>query len=518
MSSATNQAFLTSESKKKSESQFWRNEFMAKKINGLSYLKIIRPVNTSNYEPKSRLNRVPSYNQEIIEDSNEQREMFLSLLYSDAIHIHAGDASTIVIANEEGYVLIFNLNEIKDDETYEIYRLLKSPATKVLKKGKETLIMLKKNGWCLNGPYFDISIAKKMLNMFDEDEDMDLKMSIEMSTEDINRLIYDLKNAFKQFRELAPKANKTIDLEMNCIDAVVEMELTGVYVNRDLLKLTNTDYLKHINPITNRIHANINQVGSATGRITTSNPNIQNVPRERQIRECFQAEKDKLLVIGDYSQIELRIVAEISGDELMLKSLKEGKDMHSLTASIVLDKDFNKVSNDERQVAKAINYGLLYGMGVESLINYAKQYKISLTKEDAIMFRSAFFRNYKGIRGWHNNAAASKARATRSLGGRERVWPATPASQVLCNSKVQSTTSDITKRALFCLIEERKFYDLNFKIINVVHDEILLETPVGTDKGAKEVLERAMVRAGRYYLKNVPVAANVVIGKDWTAK
>src|SRR5262249_46297468 len=159
-----------------------------------------------------------------------------------------------------------------------------------------------------------------------------------------------------------------------------------------------------------------NQLGSQAGRMSCSDPNMQQLPRDKAYRRCVAAPPARALVKADYSQIELRIAARITGDRRMLGAYAKGEDLHTLTARRMTGKQ--EVSKEERQVAKPVNFGLIYGMGAKALCGKAKSdYGIDLSLEQAEAYRRAFFRTYAGVRRWHRSFAEGTVE-TRTLAGR----------------------------------------------------------------------------------------------------
>lgn len=278
-----------------------------------------------------------------------------------------------------------------------------------------------------------------------------------------------------------------------------------------------SSYEKYVNPLTGRIHSEYYQMGTSTGRFSCGNPNLQQIPRGKEFRECFTAEKGNKLIIADYSQIELRVAAEISKDSTMIQAYREGKDLHALTAALVSGKDIGMVTKLERQAAKAINFGLIYAMGSKGLQVYSKDnYGVNMTLEEAEVFRERFFKAYDGIERWHSSIRKQNPKESRTLAGRRRVWAENPGVTNLYNTPVQGTAADITKKALVLLYEN--LIGTGCKIIATVHDEILVEAPEEMAVKAAEILKLSMEEAGRAYLKLVPVIAETMIGDSWAEK
>ena len=271
---------------------------------------------------------------------------------------------------------------------------------------------------------------------------------------------------------------------------------------------------------TGRIHANYWQLGAATGRFSCSSPNFQQVPRDAGVRACFVAEESNKLVIADYSQIELRIAAEISEDRRMTEAYQNDADLHRLTASLIQGISLDEVTTAQRQAAKAINFGLIFGMGPRGLKYSAKlSYDVEMTLDEAKTFRNRFFEVYSGIRAWHRKSEQELkyTNKQRTLGGRRFVWKDTPPSfTVFINRQVQGTAADIAKIALGELPPALKRSEA--KIIAMIHDEIIIEVPEANAVEAAWVLQQTMEAAGREVLKQVPVVAEARIADSWASK
>lgn len=295
------------------------------------------------------------------------------------------------------------------------------------------------------------------------------------------------------------------------IKPLLEYKKTIIYrqLNRTLIESINTS--------TGRIHSSFYPLGTSSGRFSCSNPNIQQIPRLNCYRECFIPEDGMKFVIADYSQIELRIAAEISNDPLMIKTFCNDLDLHNLTASLITGKSLSEITTSDRQAAKAVNFGLLYGMGHQSLAAYAREsYGINMTDEEAFKFRSLFFNNYKGLLRWHHETSMNKESEIRTLGGRLRRWDNRPSLMQLLNTPVQGTGADILKRALNLLYGA--LANTGARILAVVHDEIILEVPVSNASQVATILKYTMEKAGIEFIKKVPVVAEVRISDSWAEK
>jgi len=284
--------------------------------------------------------------------------------------------------------------------------------------------------------------------------------------------------------------------------------------HRDASKRASTygaDYLKWVNPRTGRIHPHFGQLGSDAGRMTCSSPNLQQVPRDKQYRACIRPGEGRVLVKCDYAQIELRLAAEIAGDKSLIDAFQRGDDLHAVTARTVLGK--TSVTKDDRQAAKAVNFGLLYGMGAEGLRIYAKnEYGVHWSLEEAVAVRSKFFDTYRGLKAWHRRQPDG-ALNTYTVAGRRRSG-ITSFTQKL-NSPVQGSGADGLKAALGLLGETRGRVS-SAAPINVVHDEIVIECDRAQADEARAWVMDAMRGGMETVLQRVPAEVEATICSDWS--
>jgi DNA polymerase-1 len=274
----------------------------------------------------------------------------------------------------------------------------------------------------------------------------------------------------------------------------------------------------HLHPVTGRIHADYLQVGSRAGRMSCARPNVQNLPRSTAYRGAVQAQEGHVLVKADFSQIELRLAAAMAPDEAMLTAFRAEKDLHVLTASQVLGISEDRVEKDQRQLAKALNFGLIYGMGAQRLQEYAwTTYRVHMSEKEASRHRQRFFQTYRGIQQCHRQTAArlkgEHALETRTMTGRRRLAVAKFTEAL--NTPVQGTGADGLKLALARLFAFREEAP-NARLIAVVHDEILAECPEADAEATAQWLARHMT-AGMQELVGdvVPITVDVTPGPSW---
>jgi DNA polymerase-1 len=222
-------------------------------------------------------------------------------------------------------------------------------------------------------------------------------------------------------------------------------------------------------------------------------------------------------VIADYSQIELRVAAEISSDPTMITAYQEGQDLHRLTASLITGKPLDEISKAERQAGKPVNFGLIYGCGAKKLGQTAENdYGITKPLEEWETYRKQFFKAYKGIAKWHSQLERDRPMEIRTLSNRRRQWLDCPWITATSNSIVQGTAADITKKALVLLPDA--LAATGAKLIGTVHDEILLECPEARALDVAQILQEVMVKAGQAYLKLVPVEVEAKVVDSWADK
>jgi DNA polymerase I len=216
-----------------------------------------------------------------------------------------------------------------------------------------------------------------------------------------------------------------------------------------------------------------------------------------------------VLVSTDLSQIELRIAAKISGDQRLRDAFLHRQDLHTLTAQSILG--LKEVTKEQRQLAKALNFGLLYGMGAASLQTYARvDYGINLTERQAAAYRERFFRTYPGLRRWHREVGSSKSKETRTLGGRRRLLTDETSYTQILNTPVQGTGADGIKEAIALLWERREACP-EASLVLAIHDELVAEVPTEKAEAAKAWLEAAMKDGIAPLVAPVPVEVETTI-------
>ncbi len=266
-----------------------------------------------------------------------------------------------------------------------------------------------------------------------------------------------------------------------------------------------------------RIHSTFNSWKTVSGRMSSENPNIQNVPTNKRFRQLFTADEGNVLLGADYPQIELRIAAVYTNDKTMIDALKNNIDLHKLIVSKATGKPYKEINKEERKLGKPVNFGLLYGMSANTLRGYAKTiYGISMSKEDALKFKKIYKETYKGINEWQDKTIRKIKKngfiETSTLAGRKAV--AKRYTDAL-NYPIQGTGADLIKLACIYFDYNCKKHKVNAQIVNIIHDEIIVEVEENQKDAAKDLLKKSMEKAAKRFLKDIPCPVDVVIGKNW---
>jgi DNA polymerase-1 len=262
-----------------------------------------------------------------------------------------------------------------------------------------------------------------------------------------------------------------------------------------------------------RLYADWKQMGCVTGRMASATPNLQNLPADPDYRQCFFAPEGRVLIKADYSQIELRIAAKVTGDQAMLDAYRTGQDLHTLTARRITGK--KEVNSKLRNLAKPVNFGLIYGLSAGSLRTKAKtDYGLDLSTQDAERYHRAFSFAYPGVYSWHQGLKLDSSPYARTLAGRRCVLPEKHFFGTRANYIVQGTGGDGLKLALALLWERRAQCPGAFPVL-AIHDEIVIEADADQAEAAASWLKTAMVDAMTPLIAPVPVEVEVTIARTW---
>lgn len=366
--------------------------------------------------------------------------------------------------------------------------------------------------------------------------------SLKAQISGLEKLIYELAgrefniNSPKQLGDILfvdlqlPHGKKTKTGYSTNVDVLKKLEgvhpiIENILEYRSLTKLNSTyvdGLLPVINPETGRIHSNFNQTVTATGRISSTEPNLQNIPvrteRGREMRRMFVAEGERVLVDADYSQIELRVLAHIAGDDSMRSAFAEGVDIHTKTAATVFRVPVEEVTPSMRSGAKAVNFGIVYGIGEFSL---SQDLKISI--KEAKQYIADYLAGYPAIKQYMEDTVTegrNKGYVSTIL-GRRRYLPELKASnritqafgeRVAMNAPIQGSAADIIKIAMVNVYKKLKEEGLQSKLILQVHDELIVEAEPGEKSRVEEILRSEMENALEI---SVPLKVDMNSGKTW---
>jgi len=338
---------------------------------------------------------------------------------------------------------------------------------------------------------------------------------------------------FKTLRLLPPDPRKKTASGHYSTSADVLEELRGqhpvvdlILENRELAKLKSTyvDALPlEVNPDTGRVHTSFNQTGSVTGRLASSDPNLQNIPTRtelgRQVRRAFIAAPGNVLLSVDYSQIELRIVAAMSGDEAMQQAFRAGQDIHAATAAAILNIPLEQITKEQRRNAKAINFGLIYGMS-----SFGLSRTTGLTLAESENFVKAYFAQFPGVKGYLDGIRrqAGQRGYVETLLGRRRYFPNLVSGsnpnlrqreeREAINAPIQGTAADIMKLAMIALPPALQKAGLTARLLLQVHDELVLEVAENELQGTAGVVQDIMEKA---YPLSIPLETEARSGISW---
>ena len=291
--------------------------------------------------------------------------------------------------------------------------------------------------------------------------------------------------------------------------------------------------LENINPISGRMHSGYNSYGANSGRFTSSGSkrvtgkkkketwgiNIQQVPRDKEFRECFTPSKGYKFIIADYSQIELRLAAELVNIPQMIDAFNQGLDLHSLTASLIYHVGIDEVEKTQRQMGKTLNFALLYGMGFRKYKTYSAQSGNIITLSEAKTAHAGFHRAYPRLREWHRERSAMVEDGwtyVRTPTGRRRLLSYDDATMSACaNTLIQGAGADILKIAIANL---GKHINEKFRPIATVHDELVFEAIEEKANEYKTILETEMKQAAMTILNKVPVKCDANVAESWAEK
>ncbi len=403
-------------------------------------------------------------------------------------------------------------------ELEKLYTELEKPVSKVLARMEAT-------GICIDAPFF-AALSSQFLSKMQQIEGVIHDLAGEVfnvnSRDQLETILYDKLNlASGKKTKLTGKRSTAV----SALEPLIEEHpiVAQILEYREINKLRGT-YLEPlpnmVNPKTGRLHTVFNQLGTATGRVSSINPNLQNIPIRteigREIRKGFVATSGFKLISADYSQIELRILAHITQEENLIEGFRNNEDIHRRTAAAILNIPLETVTTDQRRGAKAINYGILYGMGAHRL---SRDEGISHSQAKA--FIEGYFAAYPGIKDYLESTKAHchEHGYVQDLFGRRRYIPEISskafnvreaAERAAINMPIQGTSAGIIKRAMIDLEPQLEPYGA--RLLLQVHDELVLESPIEQVEIVSSLVQRVMEEA---FLLSVPLGVGIGNGDTW---
>lgn len=407
--------------------------------------------------------------------------------------------------------------QVKENDQEELLFNIELPLSKVLAQMENTGFNVDEKGILDFSKMLSVKISEIEKNIF------------EMAGHEFNL------NSPKQlsvvlFEELGIKGSKKTKTGYSTAAEVLEKLKFNYPIVEDILKYrtytklksTYTDGLLKVVDENSKIHSTLNQTETRTGRISSKDPNLQNIPvREklgREMRKFFVAGKENVLIDADYSQIELRVLAHIADDKNMIQAFKEEKDIHAITASEVFKVPFEAVNSVLRSRAKAVNFGIMYGIGAYSLSQ-----DIGVSVKEAEEYINSYLEHYENIDKYMKEtiSKAKESGYVETIFNRRRYLPelkqknkmvVAAGERIARNMPIQGTAADIIKIAMIRVFEEFKSKKMKSKIIMQVHDELIVEAPENEKEQAAKILKTQMEKAVKL---SVPLTVEVGIGKNW---
>ncbi len=439
---------------------------------------------------------------ESIEKNNSKQEKEKYMLYAYAI----------------SEIRKMTLRKLKETNSLELFTNIDMPTIEVLSDMQ----------W--NGIYLD------------EDELNEFGKELTKKIETITKIIYEMAgeefniNSPKQLGEILfekmklPVIKKTKSGYSTDVDVLEKLKkedpiIEQILEYRQLNKLNSTyvEGLKpYINSKTKRIHSFFHQTITATGRISSTEPNLQNIPTRfelgKRIRKAFKPEEGKVYIDADYSQIELRVLAAISEDNHMIEAFIEGQDIHKQAASKVFKTPIDEVTKEQRSNAKAVNFGIVYGISDFGLAG-----QLGISRKKAKQYIEEYLEQYSGIKKFMDNITeeAKEQGYVETLFHRRRYIPELKSNnymvrqfgaRVAMNTPIQGTAADIMKIAMIKVYNEIKNKKLKSKIVLQVHDEMMIEVPKEEIEEVKQILKKSMETATKL---KVPLIADISVANDW---
>lgn len=456
--------------------------------------------------------------QGVKDNANEQTSLFDMQHMQQEEKDESKKITNCLYAKEVYQLAETTMKKLEEIEAVELFKNIDMPTVEVLAEMQ----------W--NGMYVDVQEL--------DDYGQELKDRLEILTQEIYELCGEEFNinSTKQLGEILfeklrlPTVKKTKSGYSTDVDVLEKLRdehpvIEKLLEYRQLMKLNST-YVEgmkpYINPKTKRIHSFFHQTITATGRISSTEPNLQNIPTRfelgKQLRKVFKPAEGKLYIDADYSQIELRVLAHISNDEHMVQAFKDGEDIHKQAASKVFNTPIDEVTKEQRSNAKAVNFGIVYGIS-----DFGLGEQLHISRKKAKQYIDQYLEQYSGIKQFMTDIV-EKAKETgyvETLFKRRRYIPELKSNNYMVrqfgqraamNTPIQGTAADIMKIAMINVLKELKARNMKSKIVLQVHDEMMIEATLDEVDEVKDLLKTCMESAIKL---NVPLIAEVSEATNW---
>ena len=449
----------------------------------------------------------PKAEQTSLFDTEEENEKNLKANYKYALYAY------VIGASKES--LIENLAKI---ESLDLFNNIEMPLCEILADMQYTGMCIDEKELIKYGQNLKKHIEELRIDIYSlAGEEFNINSTKQLGVILFEKLKLTPSKKTKSGYSTDVDALEKIKLEHPIIDKILEY--------RQLVKLDSTyveGMIPYINEKTKRIHTFFHQTVTATGRLSSTEPNLQNIPTRtelgKKLRKVFKAEDGKIFVDADYSQVELRILAHISRDENMIEAFNSGEDIHAITASQIFKVPVEEVSKQLRSKAKAVNFGIVYGI---SEFGLAEQ--IDIKRNEAKQYIEQYLETYHGIKEFMTNVVEEAKRKgyVSTEFGRRRYIPELNSKNYMIrkfgdraamNTPIQGTAADIMKIAMIKVYNELKRRNLKSKIVLQIHDELLIETLLEEIEEVKDILKESMENAANLL---VPLSVEVEEGKNW---
>ena len=417
-----------------------------------------------------------------------------------------------------GKIQVEHEKEMIENNVYDVYKTLDIPLIEVLSEMQFAGMMC--DGKILED--FGISLKNRLEELTNEIHDLAGEDFNINSTKQLGVILFE-----KLKLPVMKKTKSGYSTDVDTLEALKNAHpiVEKILEYRTIGKLNSTyveGLIPYINSKTGRIHSFFHQTITATGRISSTDPNLQNIPSHdelgKNIKKAFKAKDGYTFIDADYSQIELRVLADMSNDENMIKAFMNNEDIHREVASKVFNVPFDEVTKEQRSNAKAVNFGIVYG-----ITGFGLSKQIGSTRKEADEYRKSYLEKFSGVKNFMDiqTEKAKEQGYTETKMHRRRYVPELKSSnfmvrefgkRVAMNTPIQGTAADIMKLAMIYVYKKLKESNLDAKLLLQVHDELLLEVRDDQKEEAKELLKNCMIDAAKL---SIPVKVDVEEGKTW---